>query len=70
VVNAYGLGADSFNVERDGAAFGVANNTRLDVYQILQSANNQAVNGVLYNGNANLQRLAFDVFEDINEAGD
>lgn len=51
LVDAYGLGARSFNVGWSGAAFGVANNTTLNVYQILQAANQRVTNGVLYNGN-------------------
>src|SRR5262249_36171320 len=43
-VTAYGLGAYSFNVGADGAAFGVANNTTRNVYQLLWAVNSQAVN--------------------------
>jgi hypothetical protein len=42
-VSANGLGAYSFNVGADGAAFDVANNTTLDVYALLQAVNDQAV---------------------------
>jgi hypothetical protein len=65
-VTADGLGADSVNVGHDGAAFGVANNTTLNVYQLLLAANGQAVNGVLYNGNATLQKQADQVFGDLS----
>ncbi|HEY7310781.1 MAG TPA: choice-of-anchor Q domain-containing protein [Gemmataceae bacterium] len=61
-----GLGADSVNVGPDGAAFGVANRTALNVYQLLLAVNQQAVNGVLYNGNAQLRRLAKNLFAALN----
>ena len=68
-VSATGLGARSYNVGSSGAAFGVANNTTLNVYQTLKRANQQAVNGVLYNSNTTLRQLAIDVFDSINLAG-
>ncbi|HZU34994.1 MAG TPA: hypothetical protein VFA18_03755, partial [Gemmataceae bacterium] len=66
-VSANGLGADSFNVRDEGAAFGVANHTTLNVYQLLLAVNKQAINGELYNGNDNLQRQADHVFDSLNE---
>jgi choice-of-anchor A domain-containing protein len=69
-VSAVGLGASSYNVGPSGAAFGVANNTSLDVYQILVAADRQAVNGVLYNGSSTLQNQANTVFDGINQTGD
>src|SRR5206468_2996522 len=36
MVNANGLGAYNFNIGFSGAAFGVPNNTVLNVYQVLQ----------------------------------
>jgi type VI protein secretion system component Hcp len=68
-VSATGLGAHSFNVGADGAAMGVANQTTLDVYQLLQAVNKKAVNGVLYGGNATLQAQAADLFTSLNAAG-
>jgi hypothetical protein len=68
-VDAYGLGASSCNVANNGAAFGVANNTVLNVYQLLQAANAKAANGVLYAGDATLIALAVGVFDGINTAG-
>ena len=65
-VTADGLGASSYNVGSAGAAFGVANNTELTVIQILQGANQQAVSGVLYGGNASLRGLANTVYSGIN----
>jgi Bacterial Ig-like domain (group 3)/FG-GAP-like repeat/FG-GAP repeat len=68
-VTATGLGADSFNVGADGAAFGVANNTTLNVYELLKAVNRQAVNGLLYNGDAALRNEADDLFAALNQAG-
>jgi len=69
-VTAAGTGAASYNVGSNGAAFGVANNTSLTILQILQAANAQAVNGVLYNGITSLRNNANTVFDGINNAGD
>jgi hypothetical protein len=57
-------------VGNDGAAFGVANNTSLTVSQMLTAVNNQAVDGVLFNGDAHLRDLAEDLFERLNRAAD
>jgi hypothetical protein len=69
-VTAEGLGASSFNVHQDGAAFGVVNGTTLNVFQLLKAVNRRAVNGVLYNGDAHLRDLAEDLFERLNRADD
>ena len=53
-----------------GAAVGVANNSTLNVYQILLAINQQAVNGVLYNGNAALRDEAEDLAERLNKVGE
>jgi hypothetical protein len=68
-VTNHGLGAYSYNVGPSGGAFGVANNTVLNVYQILKAVNRQAVNGILYNGDRTLDLLALPVFEGIATAG-
>jgi hypothetical protein len=71
-VSATGLGADSFNVGSDGAAFGVANNTTRNVYELLLAVNNQASNGSLYNGNpmqSTLQGEAAALLDALNQAG-
>ena len=68
-VSGTGLGADSFNVGVDGSAFGVPNRTTLNVYQLLLAVNNNAVKGVLYNGNATLRLDAADLFTGLNKAG-
>ena len=65
-VDAAGLGAYNENVLSSGAAFGVPNNTILTIDQILQDANGAAVNGHPWNGNMQLQQLAFQVFALIN----
>jgi hypothetical protein len=55
-------------VGKDGAAFGVANNTTRNVYELL-AVNKKAVKGVLYNGDATLQAQAADLFNALNKAG-
>jgi len=67
--SATGLGARSFNVGQDGAAFGVANNSTLSVYGLLAAVNKQAVSGVLYGGNATLQAQCADLFSALDQAG-
>jgi hypothetical protein len=69
IVTATGLGADSFNVGVDGAAFGVANNSTLNVYELLRAVDHLAVSGVLYNGNKTLRTEANDLFDALNHAG-
>jgi hypothetical protein len=69
-VSGNGVGTATYNVGDDGAAFGVANNTRVTVMDLLLAVDAQAVNGVLYNGDAAKRKMANDVFSDINEAGD
>jgi hypothetical protein len=64
-VTATGLGADSFNVGTDGAAFGVANNTILNVYELLEAVSQQAFNNV----GTTLQKEANDLFDALNKAG-
>jgi uncharacterized repeat protein (TIGR01451 family) len=68
-VNAYGLGASSYNVGSNGAAFGVTNNTALNVYQFLLAANAKVSKGVLYSGDTTLIADAVNVFDGINTAG-
>ncbi len=68
-VSADGLGADSFNVGADGAAFGVANNTTLNVYEMLEAVDRQSVYGVLYNGDTTLRKEANGLFDALNKAG-
>jgi hypothetical protein len=68
-VDAYGLGADSYNVGVLGAPFGVANNTQLNVYELLQAANQATVGGVSWNNQMLLHMEALLVFMSTNEFG-
>jgi hypothetical protein len=68
-VTAWGLGAYSYNVGSEGAAFRVPNNSTRNVYELLLAVNDQAVNGVLYNGSTTLQSEAADLFNKLNKAG-
>jgi hypothetical protein len=68
-VSATGLGARTYNVGRDGAAFGVANNSTLNVYELLRAVDQQAVHSVLYGGDATLRQQAADLFDALNQAG-
>jgi parallel beta-helix repeat protein len=68
-VSAAGLGNATFNISTSGPAFGVPNGTVLTVNQILQAVNDRAVNGVLYNGDAQLRGLADDLFRGLIQAG-
>jgi GH35 family endo-1,4-beta-xylanase len=69
LVTATGLGAVSVNVGQDGAAFGVANGTTRNVYELLVAVNQQAVSGVFYAGNTQLTNKAKDLFGWINDEG-
>jgi GH35 family endo-1,4-beta-xylanase len=64
-----GLGAVSVNVGQDGAAFGVANGTTRNVYELLVAVNQRAVSGVLYASNVQLTDKAKDLFGCLNDAG-
>jgi hypothetical protein len=68
-VGGNGLCTATYNVGSIGAAYGVANNITLTVMDLLLAADQQAVNGLLYNGNATLRKQANDVFGAINDAG-
>jgi hypothetical protein len=63
------LGVVEFNVQSDGAAFGVADNSTLTVMQMLQAANSKSKNDVLYNGVSSLLSKAYDMFRIINTSG-
>jgi parallel beta-helix repeat protein len=67
-VSGDGAGTATFNVGNNGDAFGVANNTSLTLMDLLLAADTQAVNGVLYGGNATKRSEANNVFSAINEA--
>jgi hypothetical protein len=68
-VTTYGLGADTVNVGSNGAAFGAANNATMTVMDLLLATDAQAVNGVLYYGNAANRSEANAVYSAINQAG-
>src|SRR5262249_57452780 len=68
-VTVTGLGADSFNVGADGAAFGVANNTTRNVYELLKAVDAQAIDGVVYGGGMTLRNQATDLFTALVKAG-
>jgi hypothetical protein len=68
-VSATGLRARSYNVGKDGAAFGVANNTTLNVYELLVAVNKRAKSGVLYGSNATLQAQCANLPNALNTAG-
>jgi hypothetical protein len=68
-VSGDGVGTAAVNVGGNGAAFGVANNAVLTVMDLLKAADAQAVNGVLYNGDATKRNEANNVFNAINESG-
>ena len=69
IVSGNGVATSTYNVGTSGAAFGVADNTVMTVMDILLAADAQAVNGVLYNGDATRRNQANNVFSAINQAG-
>jgi N-acetylneuraminic acid mutarotase len=68
-VSGDGAGTAAVNVGCNGDAFGVANNTTLTLMDLLLAADAQAVNGVLYGGNAAKRNEANSVFSAVNQAG-
>ena len=68
-VNTYGLGDSTWNVGSAGVAFGVVNGTTMTVMDLLLAADERARTGVLWGGDANLRKMANDVFDAINSAG-
>jgi hypothetical protein len=68
-VTILGIGAKTYNVGNNGAAFGVADNTSISVAAALRAVGNQAVAGNLYNGSDPLRDKANRVFDGINKAG-
>jgi hypothetical protein len=69
IVSGNGLGTASVNVGSNGDAFGVANNTSMTVLDLLVATDNQAINGLLYNGNTARRNEANSVYSALNEAG-
>ena len=68
-VSGDGAGTATANVGSNGDAFGVANNSTLMLMDLLLAADAQAVNGVLYGGNAAERNEANAVFSAVNQAG-
>ena len=68
-VGGNGVATATFNVDANGDAFGVANNTVMTVLDFLLAADAQAVNGVLYNGSTAKRNMANYVSNAINQAG-
>ena len=64
-----GLGGALFNVQTSGSAFGVANNSTMSVWQLLQATNAKSKADVLYNGASSLLTLAFNTYSSINKSG-
>ena len=69
VVSGDGVGAATWNVGSAGDAFGVADNTTMTVMGMLLATNNQAINGLLYNGNTAKRSEANAVYSALNQAG-
>jgi hypothetical protein len=69
-VSGDGVGTATVNVGSNGDAFGVANNTTMTVLDLLLATNDQAVGGLLYNGNTARRNHANNVYSAVNQAGD
>jgi hypothetical protein len=68
-VSGYGLGTATVTVGSNGDAFGVANNTTMTVMALLLATDDQAIDGLLYNGNTARRNGANAVYSAINQAG-
>jgi hypothetical protein len=70
-VTTYGAGNSTYSIGSAGAAFGVANNTRMTVLSILLATNDRSANGqVGINQSSAFRSLVNAVYTGINEAGD
>jgi hypothetical protein len=75
-VDANGTANATINIGSAGAAFGVANNSTLTVWQILKATDQLSAGGSgatqyeIYNGNQGLRNQANTIFSLINERGD
>jgi hypothetical protein len=69
-VKGYGVGTATVNVGSNGDAFGVANSTTMTVMDLLLATDEQAVTGLLYNGNTARRNEANAVYSALNQAGD
>ncbi len=68
-VSGDGAGTATISVGANGDAFGVANNTKLRLMDLLLATDALAVNGLLYNGNATLRTEANNVYSAVNQTG-
>src|SRR5262249_33817219 len=68
-VSGDGVGTATVNVGSTGDAFGVADNTTMTVMDLLLATNDQAVDGVLYDGNQTRRGEANVVYSAVNAAG-
>ncbi len=64
-----GLGAATFDVGTNGAAFGVSNNSTISVDQMLLAINSNAKNGVLYNNVTSLLNDCYNELGQVNGDG-
>lgn len=69
-VDNVGTAGSLFNVRTNGAAFGVANNTTLSVWNILKITDANSVNGVAWVTSNTFRVMGNNVFTGINEQGD
>ena len=69
IISGDGGGTATVSVGSNGAAFGVADNTVMTVLDLLLATDAQAVNGVLYGGNATRRNQANNVYSAVNQAG-
>jgi hypothetical protein len=69
VVSGDGVGTATVNVGSKGDAFGGANNTTMTVMDLLLATDNQAIGGLLYNGNTAKRNEANAVYSTLNDAG-
>jgi len=70
-VTTSGLGASTYNVGSNGAAFGVSDNSNVSVLTMLQYTNSQATgNANLYGGNSTKRTKAGNIYDCVLKAGD
>jgi sarcosine oxidase gamma subunit len=70
VPTAAGLGAATFDVGNNGAAFGVSNSSTISVSQMMTAVNANAKNGVLYNNVTSLLNECYNELGQVNGDGD
>jgi hypothetical protein len=64
-----GSGYDTLNIGSNGAAFNVANNTTISIFQALNATDDDVVNKVLYGGSTSLDNMAYTVYNAITTHG-